>query len=255
MANEPPPVVPGPPSGPPRGAPPDVTVTWGAVPRSGATAQPLGTHPQAAGPPIPIPKPGDVGGDDTAHRNRRILQISLIAGGAVLAVGLIVVIAMVMSGAGNSRGDLTGFSAEPSDYLPTEVDGRAVHTNAPVLDEVSKRFLAAHGLEGANFELAAALLPSGPRQPPQVVLLVAGGSGAEGLMDSFQGDQKVRADDQIELEGQDVRLVRVDNEEFPEVWTAIASPREDIAVVAISFSGGRDGAASMMSAALETGRQ
>lgn len=194
-------------------------------------------------------------GGKRSGRKRTLIRVGIAVGGAVVVVGLLVAIYLVLSSGSDDAGDLSGYSATPADYVPEQVDGRDVRTNAPALDEISKRFMAARGLEGSNLELAAGMVPQGPRQPPQSVVLVLGGDGAGGLMGSFQGDTDVREDTTIDADGVEVRLVRVDDDAFPEVWTAIASPREDVAVVAMSFSGGRRGAEDMARAALERGKQ
>lgn len=233
-----------------------------APPDSGKPAAP-GTKP--APPPLgtgqkPIHVPVESESASTkeprkADRKRTLIRVGIAVGAALAVIGLLLAIYLVVSSSGASNGDLSGYSGTPTDYVPEQVGGRDVRTNAPALDEIGNRFMAARGIEGSNLELAAGMLPQGPRQPPQSVVLVLGGDGADGLMGSFQGDADVREDTTIDIDGVEVRLVRVEDDAFPEVWTAIASPREDVAVVAMSFSGGRRGAEEMTRAALERGKQ
>lgn len=258
MPTEFPPVPPAAPT-PPGGNPgPDVTVSWGPVPRSTGTAPgPFGVQPGAIpmAPPAPNGDRTNGGGTKGGSRRRLLLQVGIIGGAALLVVGLVVAIGLVLAGQGNERGDLTGFSGEPRDYVPKEVGGREVRTNAPVLEVIGDRFLTSRGMDGSDFELVAAMLPTGPRQPPRTVLLVLGGDGADGVMSSFEGDTKVRSDTETEISGEAVRVVEVENDDFPQVWTAISAPRDDIALVALSFGGERKEAESMVEAALESGRQ
>ena len=184
-----------------------------------------------------------------------ILRGAIVAGGVLVVTGLLVAVYLVLTSNGGDNADLSGYSAVPGDYVPTQVDGRDVRTNAPVLDEIGKRFTSARGLAGADFEVATGMIPQGPRQPPESAVVVLGGAGAEGLMDSFADDSAVREDTVVDADGVDGRHVRVDDKAFSEVWTAIASPRDDIAVVAMSFKGGRRAAEDMARAALDRGRQ
>lgn len=188
-------------------------------------------------------------------RKRTILRVAIVTGGVLVVVALLVAIYYVATSGSGTNGDLSGYSAAPQDYVPAQVDGRDVRTNTPVLGEIAKRFTSARGLEGADFDVATGMVPQGPRLPPQSVVLVLGGDGASGLMDSFADDPAVREDTVVDADGVDVRLVRVDDDTFTEVWTAIASPREDVAIVAMSFSGGRNAAEDMARAALERGKQ
>lgn len=197
-------------------------------------------------------KPDTAGG---SKRKRTIVRGALVAGGVVVVAGLLVAIYFVVNAGDTTSGDLSGYSGAPADYVPAQVDGRDVRTKAAALDEVTKRFTSARGLEGADFEVAAGMVPTGPRQPPASVVIVLGGSGAGGVVDSFAGDSAVREDTTVDADGVDVRLVRVEDDTFDEVWTAIASPRDDIAVVAMSFSGGRKAAEDMARSALERGKQ
>lgn len=55
-------------------------------------------------------------------------------------------------------------------------------------------------------------------------MIVLGGSGADGVVNSFVDDNAVLEDTTVDADGTDVRLVRIDDDNFDEVWTAIASP-------------------------------
>lgn len=223
-------------------------------------ARPNGTAPPApaiagsatapASPGAPAPEAA------TGARNKRtVIRIALVAGGVVVVAGLLVAIYFVLNAGSGTNGDLSGYSGVPADYVPVQVDGRDVRTKSAALEEITKRFTSARGLDGAAFEVAAGMIPQGPREPPASVVIVLAGIGADGLAGSFAGDGAVREDTTVDADGVEVRLVRVDDDVFGEVWTAIASPREDVAVVAMSFSGGRQAAEDMARAALERGKQ
>lgn len=243
------PAPPAPPSRPNGAAPPAATAGSAAAAWAPGARRPQGEQPQ----PGSNQGAPDKGG--SGDRKRMILRAALIGGSVLVVAGLLVAIYFVLNSGGDTNGDLSGYSGVPADYVPTEVSDRDVRTRAPVLDEAAKRFTSTPGLEGANFEVATGMVPKGPREPPASIVIVLGGSGADGVVNSFVDDNAVLEDTTVDADGTDVRLVRIDDDNFDEVWTAIASPRDDIAVVAMSFTGGRQAAEDMARAALERGKQ